>query len=35
MSNFYTDNADLKQTLHRLDLARVVRLREEIGRAHV
>ncbi len=29
MSNFYSDNADLQQTLHRLDLARVVRLRED------
>lgn len=29
MSNFYTDNADLKQTLHRLDLTRIVRLRED------
>ena len=29
MSNFYTDNADLRQTLRRLDLARVVRLRED------
>ena len=29
MSNFYTDNADLRQTLHSLDLARVVRMRED------
>jgi len=29
VSNFYTDNADLQATLHRLDLGRVVRLREE------
>jgi alkylation response protein AidB-like acyl-CoA dehydrogenase len=29
VSNFYTDNADLQQTLRRLDLARVVRLRED------
>ncbi len=29
MSNFYTDNADLRQTLHSLDLARIVRLRED------
>ncbi|HMK93611.1 MAG TPA: acyl-CoA dehydrogenase family protein, partial [Thermoleophilia bacterium] len=29
MSNFFTDNADLRQTLHSLDLARVVRLRED------
>lgn len=29
MSNFYTDNADLQATLRRLDLARIVRLRED------
>jgi len=29
MSNYFTDNADLRQTLRRLDLARVVRLRED------
>ena len=29
MSNFFTDNADLRDTLHGLDLARVVRLRED------
>jgi len=29
MSNFYSDNADLQQTLRRLDLARIVRLRED------
>ena len=29
MSNFYTDNADLQATLRRLDLSRVVRLRED------
>jgi alkylation response protein AidB-like acyl-CoA dehydrogenase len=29
VSNFYTDNADLRQTLHSLDLARIVRLRED------
>ena len=29
MSNFFADNADLQQTLRRLDLARVVRLRED------
>ena len=29
MSNFYTDNPDLAATLHRLDLSRVVRLRED------
>ncbi len=29
MSNFFSDNADLRQTLRRLDLARVVRLRED------
>ena len=29
MSNFYTDNPDLAATLHRLDLRRVVRLRED------
>ena len=29
MSNFFSDNADLQQTLRRLDLARVVRLRED------
>jgi alkylation response protein AidB-like acyl-CoA dehydrogenase len=29
VSNFYSDNADLRATLHSLDLARVVRLRED------
>ena len=29
MSNFYSDNPDLQATLRRLDLARVVRLRED------
>jgi alkylation response protein AidB-like acyl-CoA dehydrogenase len=29
MSNFFTDNADLQATLRRLDLARIVRLRED------
>ena len=29
MSNFFTDNADLQQTLRSLDLARIVRLRED------
>ena len=29
MSNFYSDNADLQQTLRRLDLGRIVRLRED------
>jgi len=29
VSNFFTDNADLQQTLRRLDLARIVRLRED------
>jgi hypothetical protein len=29
MSNFFTDNPDLQATLRRLDLARVVRLRED------
>ncbi len=29
MSNFFADNADLRQTLRRLDLARIVRLRED------
>ena len=29
MSNFYGDNPDLQATLRRLDLARVVRLRED------
>ena len=29
MSNFYNDNPDLMATLRRLDLARVVRLRED------
>ena len=29
MSNFYDDNPDLKATLRRLDLARIVRLRED------
>ena len=29
MSNFYTDNPDLAATLRRLDLRRVVRLRED------
>jgi len=29
MSNFYTDNPDLQATLRRLDLARIVRLRED------
>jgi hypothetical protein len=29
VSNFFADNADLQQTLRRLDLARVVRLRED------
>jgi hypothetical protein len=29
MSNFYTDNADLQATLRRLDLSRIVRLRED------
>lgn len=29
MSNFYTDNDDLRATLRRLDLSRVVRLRED------
>ena len=29
MSNFFTDNADLQQTLRALDLARIVRLRED------
>ncbi len=29
MSNFYTDNPDLAATLRRLDLARIVRLRED------
>jgi hypothetical protein len=29
MSNFFTDNPDLQATLHHLDLARVVRLRED------
>ena len=29
MSNFYTDNPDLRATLRRLDLARIVRLRED------
>ena len=29
MSNFYSDNPDLQDTLRRLDLARVVRLRED------
>jgi len=29
VSNFYSDNADLQQTLRRLDLARIVRLRED------
>jgi len=29
VSNFFTDNADLQQTLRSLDLARIVRLRED------
>jgi alkylation response protein AidB-like acyl-CoA dehydrogenase len=29
VSNFFRDNADLQQTLRRLDLARIVRLRED------
>ena len=29
MSNFYSDNPDLQATLRRLDLARIVRLRED------
>ena len=29
MSNYYTDNADLQATLRRLDLSRIVRLRED------
>jgi alkylation response protein AidB-like acyl-CoA dehydrogenase len=29
MSNFYSDNPDLRATLRRLDLARIVRLRED------
>ena len=29
MSNFYSDNPDLMATLRRLDLARIVRLRED------
>ena len=29
MSNFFTDNADLQETLRRLDLSHVVRLRED------